>query len=251
LSMTFSPSKAATLRNAAMLLQQGMCRRSSWDACHHVNQHKMLQRDIFCWFAWELADRFPSTGTPCRPIFGFGCRLLLRLAKSQQSVKTSFGKVVCELKAIELDFSSSVLKTRFYRQGIQAVSINLKSLIVRMYTRVLHSEWCILRGISDLELGSKILEHLQCSLTSAMRTQNPSPRVSNIRCSRNYPRNRERFPSPEGLFNSRDVILPRVSPFSSPVPGTFLAESLPERPLESGHIALLAEYPLETLLLNC
>jgi hypothetical protein len=28
---------------------------------------------------------------------------VLGLAKSQQSVKTSFGKVVCELKAAELD----------------------------------------------------------------------------------------------------------------------------------------------------
>jgi hypothetical protein len=36
---------------------------------------------------------------------------LLGLAKSQQSVKTSFGKVVCELKATELDFPSSVPKT--------------------------------------------------------------------------------------------------------------------------------------------
>jgi hypothetical protein len=41
---------------------------------------------------------------------------LLGLAKSQQSVKTSFGKVVCELKAAELDFPSSVPKTGLYRQ---------------------------------------------------------------------------------------------------------------------------------------
>jgi hypothetical protein len=41
---------------------------------------------------------------------------VLGLAKSQQSVKTSFGKVVCELKAAELDFPSSVAKTGFYRQ---------------------------------------------------------------------------------------------------------------------------------------
>jgi hypothetical protein len=41
---------------------------------------------------------------------------LLGLAKSQQYVKTSFGKVVCELKATELDFPSSVLKTGLYRQ---------------------------------------------------------------------------------------------------------------------------------------
>jgi hypothetical protein len=41
---------------------------------------------------------------------------LLGLAKSQQSVKTSFRKVVCELKAAELDFPSSVLKTGLYRQ---------------------------------------------------------------------------------------------------------------------------------------
>jgi hypothetical protein len=41
---------------------------------------------------------------------------VLGLAKSQQSVKTSFGKVVCELKAAELDFPSSVLKTGLYRQ---------------------------------------------------------------------------------------------------------------------------------------
>jgi hypothetical protein len=41
---------------------------------------------------------------------------LLGLAKSQQSVKTSFGKVVCELKAAELDFPSSVPKTGLNRQ---------------------------------------------------------------------------------------------------------------------------------------
>jgi hypothetical protein len=40
----------------------------------------------------------------------------LGLAKSQQSVKTSFGKVVCELKAAELDFPSSGPKTGLYRQ---------------------------------------------------------------------------------------------------------------------------------------
>jgi hypothetical protein len=39
---------------------------------------------------------------------------MLGLAKSQQSVKTSFGKVVCELKAAELDFPSSVPKTGLY-----------------------------------------------------------------------------------------------------------------------------------------
>jgi hypothetical protein len=39
---------------------------------------------------------------------------VLGLAKSQQSVKTSFGKGVCELKAAELDFPSSVPKTGFY-----------------------------------------------------------------------------------------------------------------------------------------
>jgi hypothetical protein len=61
---------------------------------------------------------------------------MLGLAKSQQSVKTSFGKVVCELKAAELDFPSSVPKTGSYRQGIQAVSINLKSLVIKMPTRV-------------------------------------------------------------------------------------------------------------------
>jgi hypothetical protein len=43
-------------------------------------------------------------------------KYLLGLAKSQQSVKTSFGKVVCELKAAELDFPSSVPKTGLYRQ---------------------------------------------------------------------------------------------------------------------------------------
>jgi hypothetical protein len=42
--------------------------------------------------------------------------IMLGLAKSQQSVKTSFGKVVCELKATELDFRSSVPKTGLYRQ---------------------------------------------------------------------------------------------------------------------------------------
>jgi hypothetical protein len=42
--------------------------------------------------------------------------VVLGLAKSQQSVKTSFGKVVCELKAAELDFPSSVPKTGLYRQ---------------------------------------------------------------------------------------------------------------------------------------
>jgi hypothetical protein len=47
---------------------------------------------------------------------------MLGLAKSQQSVKTSFGKVVCELKAAELDSPSSVPKRGLYRQGIQAVS---------------------------------------------------------------------------------------------------------------------------------
>jgi hypothetical protein len=41
---------------------------------------------------------------------------LLGLAKSQQSVKTSFGKVLCELKAAELDFPSLVPKTGLYRQ---------------------------------------------------------------------------------------------------------------------------------------
>jgi hypothetical protein len=61
---------------------------------------------------------------------------ILRLAKSQQSVKTSFGKVVCELKAAELDCLSSVPKTGLYRQGIQAVSIKLKSLFIKMPTRI-------------------------------------------------------------------------------------------------------------------
>jgi hypothetical protein len=61
---------------------------------------------------------------------------MLGLAKSQQSVKTSFGKVVCALKAAELDFPNSVPKTSLYRQGIQAVSINLKSLVIKMPTRV-------------------------------------------------------------------------------------------------------------------
>jgi hypothetical protein len=46
----------------------------------------------------------------------FGSRSLLGLAKSQQSVKASFGKVVCELKATELDFPSAVPKTGLYRQ---------------------------------------------------------------------------------------------------------------------------------------
>jgi hypothetical protein len=41
---------------------------------------------------------------------------ILGLAKSQQSVKTSFGKVVCELKATELDFPSLVPKTGLYSQ---------------------------------------------------------------------------------------------------------------------------------------
>jgi hypothetical protein len=58
------------------------------------------------------------------------------LATSQKSVKTSFGKVVCELKAAELDFPSSVPTTGLYKQGIQAVSINLKSLVIKMRTRV-------------------------------------------------------------------------------------------------------------------
>jgi hypothetical protein len=44
--------------------------------------------------------------------------------------------VVCELKAAELDFPSSVPKTGLYRQGIQAVSNNLKSLVIKMPTRV-------------------------------------------------------------------------------------------------------------------
>jgi hypothetical protein len=61
---------------------------------------------------------------------------MLRLAKSQQSVKTSFGKLVYELKAAELDCPSSVPKTGLYRQRIQAVSIKLKSLVIRMPTRV-------------------------------------------------------------------------------------------------------------------
>jgi hypothetical protein len=60
----------------------------------------------------------------------------VRLAKSQQSVKTSFGKVVCELKAAELDFPSLVPKTGLYSQGIQAVSNNLKSLVITMPARV-------------------------------------------------------------------------------------------------------------------
>jgi hypothetical protein len=61
---------------------------------------------------------------------------MLGLTKSQQSVKTSFGKVVCELKATKLDFPSKVPKTGLRRQGIQAVSIKLKSLVIKMPTRV-------------------------------------------------------------------------------------------------------------------
>jgi hypothetical protein len=61
---------------------------------------------------------------------------MLGLARSQQSVKTNFGEVVCELKAAELDFSSSVPKTGLYRQGIQAVSMKIKSLVIKMPTRV-------------------------------------------------------------------------------------------------------------------
>jgi hypothetical protein len=41
---------------------------------------------------------------------------VLGLAKSQQSVKTIFGKVVCELKATELDFPTPVPKTDLYRK---------------------------------------------------------------------------------------------------------------------------------------
>jgi hypothetical protein len=59
--------------------------------------------------------------------------ILLGLAKSQQSVKTSLGKVVCELKASELHCPSSVPKIGLYRQGKQAVSIKLKSLVIRMH----------------------------------------------------------------------------------------------------------------------
>jgi hypothetical protein len=61
---------------------------------------------------------------------------LLGLTKSQRSVKTSFGKEVCELKAIELDFPRSVPKAGLYRQGIKAVSINLKPLVIKVPTRV-------------------------------------------------------------------------------------------------------------------
>jgi hypothetical protein len=58
------------------------------------------------------------------------------LAKSQQAVRTSFGKVVCEFKAAELHFRSSVPHTALYRQGMQAVSINLQSLVIKVPTRV-------------------------------------------------------------------------------------------------------------------
>jgi hypothetical protein len=61
-----------------------------------------------------------------------GPQPLLGLANSQQSVNASFGKVVCELKAAELDFPSSVPKTGLYKQGIQAVSINLKSRVIEI-----------------------------------------------------------------------------------------------------------------------
>jgi hypothetical protein len=109
---------------------------------------------------------------------------VLGLAKSQQSVKTSFGKLVCELKAAELDCPSSVPKTGLYGQGIQAVSIKLKSLVITMPTRVVLTRvvptrvvqsyskevqflptFCEQRvtylviAISDLEFESMFLEH--------------------------------------------------------------------------------------------
>jgi hypothetical protein len=56
--------------------------------------------------------------------------ILLGLAKFQQSGKTSFGKVVCESKAAELDIPSSVPKTSLYMLGIQAVSIKMPTRVV-------------------------------------------------------------------------------------------------------------------------
>jgi hypothetical protein len=53
-------------------------------------------------------------------LFGYGATRgigdMLGLAKSQQSVKPTIGKLVCELKAAELDFPSLVPKTGLYRQ---------------------------------------------------------------------------------------------------------------------------------------
>jgi hypothetical protein len=87
------------------------------------------------------------------------------------------------LKAAELDFPSAVPKTGLYRQGIQAVSINLKSLVIKLPTRVVLTRVVPTRvvqsyskevqflpacceqrvaypviGISDLELESPFLE---------------------------------------------------------------------------------------------
>jgi hypothetical protein len=61
----------------------------------------------------------------------------LGLAKSQQSVTTSFGKVVCERKAAELDFPSSVPKTGLYREYKQS-----QSILCHLSLRCLH-ELCL------------------------------------------------------------------------------------------------------------
>jgi hypothetical protein len=83
---------------------------------------------------------------------------VLGLAKSQQSVKTSFSKVVCELKAAELDCPSSVPKTGLYRQGIQAVSIKMKSLVIRMPTRVVLTRLLPTRVATSLVVPTRVVQ---------------------------------------------------------------------------------------------
>jgi hypothetical protein len=68
---------------------------------------RLLPHRTLSYSRWE--------GLRCPSLKNFW-KVVLGLAKSQQSVKTSFGKVVCELKATELDFPSSVPKTGLYRQ---------------------------------------------------------------------------------------------------------------------------------------
>jgi hypothetical protein len=64
---------------------------------------------------------------------------VLGLAKFQQSVNISFSRVVCELKAAELDFPCSVPKAGLYRQVIQAVSMKNKiANLSHLFLRCLH-----------------------------------------------------------------------------------------------------------------
>jgi hypothetical protein len=60
---------------------------------------------------------------------------LLGLAKSQQSVKTGFGKGVCALKAAEIDFPSSVPRRDIGKECKQSQSI-FRQLSFKVPTRV-------------------------------------------------------------------------------------------------------------------